>query len=203
MSAARAPGIRVCCAPRMERSSRPLGSRSSPRVVRSLLLLAVLVLSLVPGRASAYERQWHAGLDVGTLGAWSGLGLGVASGVRLSYGVKDWLDLQGAVDVSYHPGSTALITTGAAGVRFAFDVLQVVPHIGLLAGVGDVAVVGSACAAGCNQVRFDIAVPFGVDYQVSRAFTIGVGGKFQLLLANGPATPMLGAFARAEYVWGY
>ena len=189
MSAARAPG--------MLRADLMRSETLFP------LALALAALLLVPSPASAYERQWHAGADLGTLGAWSGVGMGVSSGVHLSYGVRDYLDLTGAIDVSYHPSSAALISTGALGVRFVFDVLQVVPHLGLQAGVGDVAIVGSGCAVGCNAARFDLALPFGVDYQLSRSFTLGVAGKFQLLLANGPATPMLGVFARAVYVWGY
>lgn len=164
---------------------------------------ALAAVILASPRASAYERQWHAGLDVGYLGGWNGVGHGFASGVNLGYGVKDWLDVVGAVDVSYHPSSKVVIPTITGGVRFVFDVLQVVPHIGLLVGFADQVAVGCGAGVSCNVPRFDLALPFGVDYQVSRAFTIGASGRFQVLLANGSATPMLGAFVRAQYTWGY
>ncbi|APR75306.1 Hypothetical protein A7982_00652 [Minicystis rosea] len=116
--------------------------------------------------------------------------------------MRDFLDVVASADVTYHPSSKVVIPTFTAGVRFVFDVLQVVPHIGVLAGVADQAVT-SGCLGSCNAARLDIAIPFGVDYQLSRSFTIGAAGRFQMLLLNGSATPMLGAFARAQYVWGY
>jgi hypothetical protein len=161
--------------------------------------LAAAILVVQP--ASAYERQWHAGLDVGYLGGWNAVGHGFGTGVNLGYGVKDWLDVVGAIDVSYHPSSKMVIPTVGAGVRFVFDVLQVVPHVGLLVGFGDQVITGGGTAG--SAARMDLALPFGVDYQVSRSFTIGASGRFQVLLLNGCATPMLGAFARASYTWGY
>lgn len=172
------------------------------RLVPLASAAALAAAILTPAPASAYERQWHAGLDVGYLGGWNGVGHGFASGVNLGYGVKDWLDLAGAIDVSYHPSSKVVIPTVTAGVRFAFDVLQVVPHVGVMAGFGE-QVITSGCGASCSAARLDLAIPFGVDYQVSRSFTIGASGRFQVLLLNGSATPMLGAFARAQYTWGY
>jgi hypothetical protein len=165
----------------------------------SPLAFTLIATTLFPRAAAAYEHQWHAGADLGYLGGWSGVGHGFGGGLHLGYGVRDWLDLTGAVDASYHPSSRTVLPTVTAGVRFTFDVLQVVPHVGVLVGFGDLV---STAGAG-SLARLDVAVPFGLDYQVNRSFTLGLAGKFQLLLANGPATPMLGAFARAQYVWGY
>ena len=38
---------------------------------------------------------------------------------------------------------------------------------------------------------------------VSRRFSVGVAGRFQLLLLGESPWMLLGAFARAEYVWGF
>ncbi|MFT3776638.1 MAG: hypothetical protein QM820_65705 [Minicystis sp.] len=171
----------------------------------ALLASAALTATLLaPSAASAYEHQWHAGASFGYLGGWNGIGHGLGGGLDLGYGVRDWLDVVASADVSYHPSSKVVIPTFTAGVRFTFDVLQVVPHIGVLAGVADEAVT-SGCGAGapCNAARLDLAIPFGLDYQLSRSFTIGAVGRFQVLLLNGSASPMLGAFVRAQYVWGY
>lgn len=176
------------------------------RRLASIASAAALAAALLaPKPAAAYERQWHAGASLGYLGGWNGIGHGFGGGVDLGYGVRDWLDLVGAVDVSYHPSSKTVIPTVTAGVRFAFDVLQVVPHIGVLAGFGYQASTAGGCGVGvpCGAARLDLALPFGVDYQVSRSFTIGAGGRFQVLLLNGSASPMLGAFAHAAYTWGY
>ena len=55
----------------------------------------------------------------------------------------------------------------------------------------------------CKQLRLNLEIPFGVDYQISRSFSVGAAGRFQLLLLGGSPWMTLGAFARAEYTWGY
>ncbi len=183
---------------------------TSPRVVPPrkrpgrLLSAAVLAIAaLAPSKADAYENQWHAGADAGYLGGWNGIGHGAALGIDLGYGVRDWLDVTGSLDVSYHPEQGLMVPTGTAGVRFVFDVLQVVPYVGAQVGAAGVIGVGSGCTAGCSVARLDLALPFGADYQVSRSVTIGAAGRFQMLVLSGSATPMLGAFAKVQYVWGY
>ncbi len=104
-------------------------------------------------------------------------GHGLGGGLDIGYGVRDWLDVVASADVSYHPSSKIVLPTFTAGVRFAFDVLQVVPHIGVLAGVADQAITRAARpACRATLARFDVAIPLGVDYKLSRSFTIGVGG---------------------------
>jgi hypothetical protein len=181
-------------------------SSTSPckRAVTTLLAAAVLTLGiLAPSSAHAYENQWHAGAEAGYLGGWNSLGNGAALGLDLGYGVRDWLDVTGSVDVSYHPASKLLVPSGTAGVRFVFDVVQVVPYIGAQVGLAGVIDVGSGCTATCSVAKLDLALPFGADYQLSRSLTIGAAGRFQVLLLNGSATPMLGALAKVQYVWGY
>ena len=62
---------------------------------------------------------------------------------------------------------------------------------------------GVSIAAPCKAFRFNVAVPFGLDYQISRSFSVGLGGRFQVLLLGPTPWETLGVFARAEYVWGY
>ena len=50
------------------------------------------------------------------------------------------------------------------------------------------------------------SVPFGLDYQLSRSFALGVAGRYHLLFGSlGEASPAqyLTVFARAEYIWGF
>ena len=171
--------------------------RSAVAITTVVSAAALAAALLAPTPAWAYENQWHAGADAGYLGGWNGLGL------DLGYGVRDWLDVTGSVDVSYHPAAQILVPSGTAGVRFVFDVVQVVPYLGAQAGVAGVLLLGSGCPTGCSLARLDLAVPFGADYQLSRSVTLGAAGRFQMLLLNGSATPMLGAFAKIQYVWGY
>ncbi len=165
--------------------------------------LALTVALVAPAPASAYEHQWHAGGSFGYIGGWNGVGHGAGGGLDLGYGVRDWLDVTASLDLSGHPASKLLVPSGTVGLRFVFDVLQVVPYVGVQAGGAGVIVVGGGCAAGCSAGKLDLALPFGADYQVSRSFSVGAGGRLQVLLLDGAALPMLGAFVKAQYAWGY
>jgi hypothetical protein len=170
------------------------------RVLPALCVVAIAIV--FPTEAQAYERQWHVGANVGYIGGWNGIGHGVGGGVEVGYGVRDWLEVVGSVDLSGHPATKILVPSGTVGVHFAFDVLQIVPYIGVMAGGAGVLALG-ACATDCHAPKLDLTVPFGLDYKVSPSVSIGLGGRFQLLLIGGSPTPMLGAFARAAYVWGF
>lgn len=130
------------------------------RAVATLLSAAALALALLaPSLASAYENQWHAGAEAGYLGGWSGVGSGAGGTLNLGYGVRDWLDVTGSVDLSYHPASRILLPSGSAGVRFVFDVVQVVPYVGAQVGAAGVLITNHACSAGCSAARLDWRCP--------------------------------------------
>lgn len=167
---------------------------------------ALLALTPLTSTASAlaYERQWHGGASVGYIGGWNGLGHGFGLGVDAGYGLRDWFDVVGSIDTSYHPSSKVFLPTAAVGGRVALDKLQVVPHIGLLVGVALPSGLGvKGCkSAGCIDPNFDIAIPFGADYLLSRTWSIGLAGRFQTILGRGGALPMMGVFAKLQYFWG-
>src|SRR5262249_36090553 len=81
-----------------------------------LVAAGALVAMLASSTAHAYERQWHAGASFGYMGGWNGPGHGLGGGLDLGYGVRDWLDLVGAADVTYHPSTKLLVPTVTAGV---------------------------------------------------------------------------------------
>src|SRR5262249_15371078 len=121
--------------------------RAARRSAARLALLPALALApalalLLPSTASAYERQWHVGASFGFVGAWNGVGPGAAGGLDGGYGVLDWLDLTASVDFAGFPGTKLFVPSGTAGVRFVFDVLQVVPYVGVEAGGAGAIVVG-------------------------------------------------------------
>ncbi|MFO0755525.1 MAG: hypothetical protein U0359_03490 [Byssovorax sp.] len=148
---------------------------------------------------------------------------GLGGGLHLTYGLTDAFNLMIEADVSGHfdraavttsagkiesaAQDGALFTRGGVGVGYVFDVLQWVPYVGLVAGAADIIDLGAACGAGtstpCHDLRFDLAVPFGLDYNLSRSFSIGAGGRYQMLISGQPLAHALGGFVRAEYVWGY
>ncbi|MDI1443980.1 hypothetical protein [Polyangium sp. 6x1] len=188
------------------------------RRTRALLLLASIlsILAFAPA-AEAYERQWHVGGGLGyslvlpggsiPTTATSLHGLGVA--LHGTYGLTDAFNLLVQVDGSFAPGAPPVILAGGGvGVGYVLDVLRWVPWVGVMAGGYAVSALdpcGAAGETGCTSGRLGLSVPFGLDYQVSRSFTLGATGRYGVLLfgPKGGVDQMIGAFLRAEYVWGY
>jgi hypothetical protein len=163
---------------------------------------------LAPRRAAAYEHQWHAGVSLGyaaLFGATTSHGFG--GGLHLAYGLNDSFNLLAEVSATAHPYAQWTVVSGGVGAAYVLDVLQWVPWVGAVIGPGGLVSTDKQCgvaiAEPCAAFRLNIAIPFGVDYQISRSFTIGVGGRFQVLLLGSSPWETLGAFARAEYTWGY
>lgn len=185
---------------------------------------------LISSPSLAFERQWHAGASVG-YAAFMGAEAtrhGLAGGLHLTYGLTDAINLMAEVDVSSHFGRLGdlpvdkdgkptgapatplpglLLASGAVGAGYIVDVLQWVPYVGALAGVADVIDVSGTCGAAgapCQSLRLDLEIPFGLDYAVSRSFSVGAGGRYQMLI-GGPSglNHVMTGLLRAEYVWGY
>jgi hypothetical protein len=178
------------------------------RLLSAALVAAALVL--VPSFASAFERQWHAGADVGynaLLFQGGRVGHGVGGGLHLAYGITDAWNLLGEFNTTYHPSGRFLLAGGGAGVGYVVDILQWVPHVGAVIGASDIANTGAQCStpkhAACNSAWATLAIPFGIDYTISRSFSVGLGGRYQLLLSHVGLVNAIGAFARVEYLWGY
>lgn len=168
--------------------------RLAPVVSAAAALAAALLL---PARASAYEGQWHAGADLGYLGGWRGLGSGFGGGLEVGYDAKDWVGVFVAANATHHPWSKSTIPTGVLGVTLRFDVLRVVPYVGLHAGFATV------LTPKVDPLAYlDVGVPFGLDYYISRSLTVSAAGRFQILGGHGTAIPMMGVTARVAYVWG-
>ena len=177
----------------------------------ALALAAALAAALlVPASASAYERQWHLGGSFGYAVLLDGLTWqGFGGGAHVAYGLNDSFNLMGQIDVTDHPAGHWLVVSGGVGAGYVFDVLQWVPYVGVLVGPAGLISTDPSCGLStveaCRAIRFNAEIPFGIDYQVTRSFAVGLAGRFQLLIP-GPTPapwPLLGAFVRAEYVWGY
>ena len=71
----------------------------------------------------------------------------------------------------------------------------------------DIANTGKQCStpkhAACNSAWANLEIPFGIDYTLSRSFSLGVSGRYQLLLSHVSPVNAIGVFARVEYLWGY
>ncbi|MEP7124409.1 MAG: P44/Msp2 family outer membrane protein [Byssovorax sp.] len=187
----------------------------------ALLALGLFATTLLAASPSqAFERQWHAGANLGytaLMGSHATLH-GFGGGLHLTYGLTDAFNLMAEVNVSNHfarlgdlpvddsgkpTGAAApqlprtLLVSGAVGVGYVLDVLQWVPYVGALVGAADIATPAGSSA------RLSLQVPFGLDYSISRSFAVGVGGRYQMLIGGTSLEHTLTALLRAEYVWGY
>jgi hypothetical protein len=180
--------------------------RRPPRPLAALALGTAAILA--PGRAAALEHEWHAGMSFGySLFSGPTSANGFGGGLHLAYGLNDMFNLIADVDAAAHPQSQWTVVSGGVGAAYVVDVLRWVPWIG--AEVGPAAAVSTDPACGlatlepCTGLRLNLAIPFGLDYRVSRSFSVGAGGRFQMILLGDSPWTLLGVFARAEYTWGH
>ncbi len=169
------------------------------------LALAAAALALA-GRAAAADPPWHVGLSLGyaaLLGGstWNGF----SGAAHLGYAINDTFMLIAQVEAADHPSAGVTLVSGGVGATYLLDVLEWVPWAG--AEVGPAAFVGGAACGttlgeACPSLRLDLAVPFGLDYRVSKSFTVGLGGRYQMLVLGASMWSALSVGAQAEYVWG-
>jgi hypothetical protein len=180
----------------------------SRRAARALLVAAISASSawLLPSRADAFERQWHAGASLGymaLIGTSKRTLHGLGGGVHAAYGLTDTFNLIGELNLTGHPKGRTLVTGGGVGASYIFDVLQWVPHIGAIVGAYDVVDASGECNKYCHSLRLNLEIPAGLDYTITRSLAVGVAGRYQLLISGYSPAHAIGAFARVEILWGY
>lgn len=192
------------------------------RAFRALfLLLATFVFVIAtPAKADAYERQWQVGLSAGyvhhsnlsDVGSTFGKPFslpGFGASLGLSYGLTDAINLIGHGDFSMHPGDTpVVINGGGVGIAYVLDIVRLVPTLGLTVGGYGVSAREPCVTTNespCTTGRLGLSLPFGLDYQLSRSFSLGVAGRYGLLLFGNQnkVDQTISVFARAQYIWGY
>lgn len=186
--------------------------------------VAALVCALAP-RAGAVEKQHHLGVDPGVavlaVDKKSTPSVGPAFVAHWAYGLSDawqvaveggWslvslgekrdvtvTDANGKVTTAPNnrPGQ---IVHASAGVHYVIDVLRWVPYFGLHAtGLG---LVGGNLDA--PKFIFGMTLAVGLDYQVTRALTLGVAIRQHFPFSDFTTYPSLThGLARAEFVWGW
>ena len=167
----------------------------------------------LPRGAEAYERQQHFGLSLGgTLMSTPGGGtpFGGNLGLHYTYGLSDALNLVVEGDISGFvvgtepaknpPAQPAFVSTGGVGLMYVFDVLRWVPYAGGIAGAG----IFNGGYLGAPLIAPDLQIAVGVDYQITRSWTVGVAYRQHLFLTQMTAYPEFTTLgARFEYVWGW
>jgi hypothetical protein len=138
-------------------------------VLRPLVPALLFALSsFFAAEASAFERQWHAGADVGfadLLGDRGSIGWG--AGGHMAYGLTDAFNALLDVTWSHHGAVRTNVASAALGAAYTLDVTRIVPYGGAL--VGGYRVSGDSTA---NVLGVQLVL--GADYQWSRQFALGL-----------------------------
>lgn len=184
---------------------------------RAALVLSVATCAFLASRESvAAERQHHLGLDpslaILAIDDKSTASVGVGMGLHYTYGLNDQFnfmaELNGSIVAKSQDQDTpttprtrpAEVDYASVGVGYVIDVIQWVPYLCVLAG-------GYRLSGGTladSLVLPGLEVGLGLDYQVTRHWTVGLGGRQHMLLTKMSTYPSYTtAFLRLEYAWGF
>jgi hypothetical protein len=148
------------------------------------------------GGSAAFERQWHAGADVGmghiSLGDGS---TGLAGGAHLAYGLSDAFNAMFEFDVSRHPDIGRTVYSTALGAAYTLDITRWVPYAGVLVG-------GYRLAGAPGRDSLGVQLAAGMDYQIGRSWATGVQFRYHQILTGETAAYTTTLF-RFEYLWGF
>ncbi len=176
---------------------------------------ACAALALLPATARAVEREHALGVDLGpTVFVVADKGspdIGGSVGLHYSYGLSDAFNLLldgGWSLVALNEGGDSSTPTtrptmlwgGAAGLAYVLDVLRWVPWGG--AEIGFVGMSGGTIQG--NRVLPDAILSVGLDYRLTRSWTLGASLRQHMLFTDMSDYPSwTQVFARFEYVWGW
>ena len=185
--------------------------RTPPELQKAVPIAAAFVACVTLGRsASAFERQWHVGIDGGYALIFDPGVSGFGGGAHAAYGITDSFNAMMELDVTRHPDasltlgtgdnaktfSLETIVSGAAGIAYTIDVARAVPYVGVLAAgyrLGDL----SSFSPGGQ-------LALGLDYQLERNWAIGAQIRMHTIFTADAGTIAYGTtFLRFEYLWGF
>lgn len=179
---------------------------AAPKFVLAVLAVAACAVAMtLSTRAQAFERQWHAGVDLGYAAlSWDdSLRSGFGAGVHGAYGLTDSFNLMLELGASSHPISEqsawVLALNTGVGVAYTLDIVSWVPYIGLL--------VGGYHFSGANAEKNDFRLGFqgalGIDYRPSRNWAVGMQLRYHTFATNFMHDHYITCMGRFEWTWGW
>ena len=165
----------------------------------SISLFAAAIPFFSSSRAGAFEREWHAGVDLGyasLFGDHSAGGFG--GGAHLVYGLSDTFDALLDVDFSHHAAANTDVMSSGLGIAYTLDVARIVPYAGLMVG-------GYRLTGDLPTTAPGAQIALGIDYQLDRHWAAGLQLRMHTIFASDPVgTTVYGTtFLRFEYLWGF
>lgn len=171
----------------------------------ALSVLIALCPLLLSEEAAAFEKQWHAGADLGMSAVSYNNSIfgGYAAGAHATYGLTDtWnamLELDGSTHPVYIGYPNLTVASGAVGIGYTLDVLRWVPYGALL--------VGGYHFSGANlqepQWKLGFQVALGLDYAINRSWAIGAQVRYHTFSDEPLSAHYLTTMGRVEYTWGW
>jgi hypothetical protein len=183
------------------------------RTMRAKLIHgAVSALLLVAVPAGAVERQWHAGVGLGAAAVSGARGSSPMAELFGAYGLNDMFDarleLAGSTQdftAQGEPEDRTQIYSALAGLRYNLDVIEWVPHFGVVLGYYRFSAGPLPEHRARNELGF--AAELGLDYLFSREVGAGLMLAYHGFLLDPPAslgnTPMVSALISVERRWGW
>lgn len=156
------------------------------------------VLVAAPGRAHAFEDEWHAGLRAGAASL-AHRGWGPAVGLHGAYGISDMFDVSLEGLASWH-GDTD-VYSGSVGLVYKIDVLEWIPYVGISAGYYDYA--RRPGPNGESGSEIGASVQLGLDYLFTRNWAAIADVRWHASFHDGVNFPLFSATLGAEYRWGF
>jgi opacity protein-like surface antigen len=190
-------------------------SSTTPRTLAALAL-GIAAFASAPGVARAVEGQHHVGLapELAMLKVddKSSLSVGAGGALHYTYGLTDTFNLMaegGSAVVALDqrqdsPESPrtrpATVDRLGVGVGYVIDILRYVPYVGVLA-------TGYRLAGGTLDKSLFVggaALALGLDYQITRNWTVGVAARQAFMLTKMSTYPSFTTVGlRLEYTWGF
>jgi len=171
-----------------------------------ILWLAIPAITLTWGSTSgAFERQWHAGVDLGLASVtWNDqMHGGLGGGLHLAYGLTDsynaLVEVGGSTHAPYADQPSLDVMHAATGMAYTLDVTRWVPYMGLL--VGGYRFHGAELEDADYRLGFQGAV--GVDYRPSRFWALGLQVRYHTFSDDPLSTHYVTTFGRVEMMWGW
>jgi hypothetical protein len=173
-----------------------------------LLLSALAAVALLTRGAYAFEKQWHAGGEVGVNAFADGATApGPALGVYGAYGLSDMFDFGIEVLGSRHArdGRNFELVGVSTGVFYKLDVLRWIPYAGL--ELGYYRFLGDTRPETLAENEAGFSLDLGLDYLLSSSVGLGLKLRYHGFLHDFPTSlgdaPLFTGVLRAEYHWGF
>ena len=163
------------------------------------------MITLTAPAASAVERQWRMGADIGWAAVASSEKVfpGWGGGAHLAYGLTDSYDLLMSAGLTSHAISASTpngtIMDVAVGAAYTLDIVQWVPYVGLLVGGY------RQSGGGLQQANYDLGlqIALGMDYRFSPSWSTGLQVKYASFSKEPLSAHYMTTFVRFEYLLGW